>query len=198
MSATVFLWTHVQTALLVLALICMLPVSLSPYRLVWISLPLAALAVFLPIDLHAILFAHIGLISIPGLLLLLDTYLRRVTPKVTLLPGLQRPLLWTVCALMALTLYPMALGLGDYDPYALGFSQGPLFLLLGLAAILAWGLGQKAIALLLLLSLWTWQLEWGESTNLWDYVLDAWTGLAALLWSLARLPGSIARHLGKT
>ncbi len=196
MSTTVFLWTHVQTTLLLLSLFCLLPGSITPIQLARLGIPAIALAMFLPIDLAASIFAHMGLISLSGLALLLDAVLRRMT-GIELFVGAQRSLLWTGCALLALLLYPMALGLGGFDPYTLGFSHGPLALLLGLAAALAWGLDRQAIALLLLAALWAWQLEWGESTNLWDYVLDAWTGLAALLWSLTRLPGLITLRMAK-
>ena len=90
-------------------------------------------------------------------------------------------------ALTGLLLYPMALGLGPFDPYSLGFSglgfSAPwLPLLLAAAATAAWWRGLRATAVVLLAVFWGWLLGVGESQNLWNYLLDAWLWLFALAW----------------
>lgn len=89
----------------------------------------------------------------------------------------------------ALFLYPMALGLGPFDPYRLGFSpRGLLVVLFGVAVfaslrdlyvlVLCVGGAVLAHALGLL-----------ESSNLWDYLVDPWVFVAAIyeLWSVRRI-----------
>jgi hypothetical protein len=71
--------------------------------------------------------------------------------------------LLVLIALAALALYPMALGVGAFDPYRLGYGD-PLFVsMLCIAlATLAWAIG------------------WYESDNLWDYLLDPFVSFYAL------------------
>jgi hypothetical protein len=75
----------------------------------------------------------------------------------------------------------MALGLGGFDPYALGFKGPWLPLAVAFLAVLLWFRGDRVAALVILAALWCWQLEAGESNNLYDYLIDAWTMITALL-----------------
>ena len=94
-------------------------------------------------------------------------------------PGNRRALLKLV-ALVALTLYPLSLGLTAFDPYRLGFGE-PLFaaalLLLGFAA---WVLKHHLIASCISLAILAWASGWYESGNLWDYLLDPWVSIYGL------------------
>jgi hypothetical protein len=81
----------------------------------------------------------------------------------------------------ALLLYPMALGLSAFDPYALGF-PGPargLLVVLSLLAFLAWWRGRILLLLAILLGIGAYRLGLLESSNLWDYLLDPWLAAAA-------------------
>jgi len=83
-------------------------------------------------------------------------------------------------ALLAITFYPLALGVGMLDPYAWGY--GSIFLLAGvlITAFVAWLAGSNRIAIILALAILAWTVGWHESTNLWDYVLDPFLGLWAI------------------
>jgi hypothetical protein len=120
-----------------------------------------------------------------------------VTTVLLLLHGLLRPALgWAALdarsrlalqALVAaggLALYPVALGLGSFDPYRLGFAN-PWFLggLLALAVVA----GLRRLDLVtwcLSVAVLAWAVGACESRNLWDHLVDplvaAW-GLGALL-----------------
>ncbi len=85
----------------------------------------------------------------------------------------------------AALLYPMALGLTSFDPYALGYPDRMPTLLLGLApvAFLAWLRGRLLVLLAFVLALAAFRFELLESGNLWDYLLDPWLAAGMLFWS---------------
>jgi hypothetical protein len=89
-------------------------------------------------------------------------------------------ILLSIIALAALGLYPMALGIGSFDPYRLGYGN-PWFLggllLLALAACF---LRLPVVALAIALAVFAWGVGWYESTNLWDYLLDPVLAIYAL------------------
>lgn len=86
----------------------------------------------------------------------------------------------TLIALAALALYPMALGVGLFDPYRLGY--GSPWFVGGLLAVslAAWQFRRPEIAACLALAILAWTLRWYESTNLWDYLLDPLVSFYAL------------------
>ena len=92
------------------------------------------------------------------------------------------PQMWglTLIAVAALALYPMALGVGLFDPYRLGYGSpwfvGGLFAV----ALAAWQFRRPEIAVSLALATLAWTLDWYESTNLWDYLLDPLVSFYAL------------------
>jgi len=120
-----------------------------------------------------------------------------VTTVLLLLHGLLRPALgWAaiearsrlslqvLVAAGGLVLYPLALGLGPFDPYRLGYAN-PWFLGGLLALAVAAGLRRLTlVAWCLALAVLAWAVGVYESRNLWDYLVDplvaAW-GLGALL-----------------
>jgi hypothetical protein len=88
--------------------------------------------------------------------------------------------LLAMIALAALALYPMALGVGAYDPYRLGYGD-PLFVVaLLLLALIAWSKKYSLIALCIALAVLAWTVGWYESDNLWDYLLDPFVAIYAL------------------
>jgi hypothetical protein len=74
----------------------------------------------------------------------------------------------------------MALGLGAFDPYRLGFApHGLLVVLLALAAV-AWVCESYLLLACLAAAVGGHALGVLESTNLWDYLLDPWVALASI------------------
>lgn len=85
----------------------------------------------------------------------------------------------------AALLYPMALGLTSFDPYALGYPDRVPALLLGLApvALFAWFRGRLLLVLAVVLALASFRFELLESSNLWDYLFDPWLAAGMLYWT---------------
>ena len=151
-----------------------------------------------PLLLAALVVALVPLGALPA-----AGYLRgivgdlSVTTVLLLVHGLLRPLLgWTaidarsrlalqvLVAAGGLLLYPLALGLGPFDPYRLGYAS-PWFLAFLLALAVAAGLRRLTLVTgCLTLAVLAWALGVYESRNLWDYLIDplvaAW-GLGGLL-----------------
>ena len=74
-------------------------------------------------------------------------------------------------ALIGTALYPLSLGLGDFDPYEWGWSFSVLFPLIALVTIfLIWK--QNRFGLLLFLASAAYDARCLESPNLWDYLVD--------------------------
>jgi len=95
-----------------------------------------------------------------------------------------------LAAVGGLVLYPLALGLGAWDPYRLGYGD-PWFLAALLAvALTALLLDLPLVTFGIALGVLAWALEAYESRNLWDYLLDplvfAWA-LSTLLLRGARV-----------
>jgi hypothetical protein len=88
--------------------------------------------------------------------------------------------LLTLIILAVLLLYPVALGLGMFDTYRLGF--GNLWLIAGLLllALGAWLQQFTLVAMSISLAVLAWSAGWYESNNLWDYLLDPWVSIYAL------------------
>jgi hypothetical protein len=86
----------------------------------------------------------------------------------------------TLIALAALGVYPMALGVGAYDPYHLGYGNLLFVAALLLVAMAAWFRGFSLISLCIALATLAWTAGWYESDNLWDYLLDPFVAIYAL------------------
>jgi len=143
--------------------------------LILVVLPLGGLS------LAGYLRGGTGDLSMPSLLLL-ALFVFRPLQGQSLFPG-RTPLLALIAG-TALLFYPMALGVGSYDPYRLGFgSDGLLAALLILSAMAMWR-GWSWVAGMLAAAVLAWAVGWYESANLWDYLLDplvATYALAALV-----------------
>jgi len=76
----------------------------------------------------------------------------------------------------ALFLYPMALGLTAFDPYALGYPGRVQGLVFGLAPVALLGSlrGSLLVPLSVGLALAAFRLQILDSRNLWDYLFDPW------------------------
>ena len=111
------------------------------------------------------------------------------TPSVTLLllaiwqlasrapTPLDRRAAWSVIGIAAL-FYPLALGLGPFDPYAVGYQPWPLLLAIGTLAVAL--LRCRREDWLLILSAGLAGYAGGLFANLWDALLDPLLVLAAL------------------
>lgn len=91
-----------------------------------------------------------------------------------------RHALLILIALAALVLYPMALGVGAFDPYRLGYGNPQFVAALLLLALAAWFWKYSLIALCIAFATLAWALGWYESDNLWDCLLDPFVSVYAL------------------
>lgn len=94
----------------------------------------------------------------------------------------ERGALLAAVALMGLVLYPLALGLGDFDPYALGYGSAALLALLGVAVLAAWFAHWHAIVVIVTLAIAAQLAGALDSQNLWDYLIDPLLWFYALGW----------------
>jgi hypothetical protein len=118
-----------------------------------------------------------GDLSITTLVLLWGGLLK---PWCGVTKGNNRFALLILIAFATLTLYPMALGAGPYDPYRLGYGDSLFIAALLLLALLAWFWKFSMIALCVAFATFTWAVGWYESDNLWDYLLDPLVSIYAL------------------
>ncbi|QDX80150.1 hypothetical protein B9N43_02075 [Denitratisoma sp. DHT3] len=146
----------------------------------WLALPAAALSL-IPlqegVSVAMMLRGLWGDFSITGLQLLALSLAGR--PAAAL--GWRGP---AVIAAGGLLFYPLALGLGDFDPYRLGYAAWPLLLPCAVLALLAWWRGQALWLWLLAVDLIAYAAGLPESPNLWDTLLDPLLVLAMLIIAL--------------
>jgi hypothetical protein len=83
--------------------------------------------------------------------------------------------------IIAFCFYPYALGLGMIDPYAWGYGSIPFLVAVLLFAVICglanWSKGVWIIAIAII----AWAAHWHESANLWDYLLDPFLAIWALI-----------------
>ena len=82
----------------------------------------------------------------------------------------------------------MALGLGSFDPYRLGFVPSGLLAALFVVAVLAWLRQFYVLLLCILVAVSSHALELMESPNLWDYLVDPWVVVASIYDLRSLLP----------
>ena len=152
-----------------------------------------AVKVFLVLLVGNILFWPMGM-NLP-----LVAYVRGVTGDLSIVLTL---LLWSsllpsskpspitfrfAVAIIAFCFYPFALGLGMTDPYAWGYGSIAFLvavLFFGLVCGLAnWSKGVWIIAIAII----AWAAHWHESANLWDYLLDPFLAIWALIACIGML-----------
>lgn len=97
-----------------------------------------------------------------------------------------------VIAGVGLAFYPLALGLGDFDPYRLGYQPSLVLALLAVPALLLWWRGQTLWLWLLAVDLLAFAADLLESTNFCDYLIDPL--LVAACTALALRNGLAARR----
>ncbi|MEQ1913735.1 MAG: hypothetical protein HOP24_07175 [Sideroxydans sp.] len=84
-------------------------------------------------------------------------------------------------SVLALLLYPFALGIGTLDPYRAGFGSVSLLLMLALLSLWFMRRGLYLLPFVCALSVMAWSMRLLESTNLWDYLLDAPLAIYAIV-----------------
>ena len=181
-------------ALLEMSLTCAVVLIILSQKMSSKEIPLAIrlLAVLLLVNLF---FWPLGM----SLELPLSAYVRGVTGELSIVTML---LLWTsmlpaaqktplgfkvVVALIAIAFYPLALGLGMLDPYAWGYGSIG-FLIATIFFAIACGLaGWTKGVWILSIAIIAWTVHWHESANLWDYLLDPFLAI----WALLAVPNAI-------
>src|SRR5262245_18500428 len=123
-----------------------------PARVRFAALAVAAAAVFAPIgDLSVAAYARgvTGDLSIPTLVQAGTACLGRLSARSLLDPRGVRALLWLLAG-VGVFLYPLALGLTPFDPYALGYDSIAFVTVLLIVTAAAWRAGLNLIVLVVL------------------------------------------------
>lgn len=122
-------------------------------------------------------------LSATTLLLVALWFSRKVTRRERV-PFRERRIIYIGAVSVGGVFYPLALGLGPFDPYALGYAGGRPALLLVLllaASVLAIVFRRHFVVVVLLTATVSFSLRLGASDNLWDYMLDPWLVIAAAI-----------------
>lgn len=88
---------------------------------------------------------------------------------------------WLCAALMlvAVVMYPTALGWGNWDAYRLGWGSPALVAGLAFTALASLGAGLKLLPFAVAAGMLAWACNLLESGNLWDYLMYPWLALLA-------------------
>jgi len=89
-----------------------------------------------------------------------------------------------VIALASILFYPFALGLTMFDPYSWGYGSIIFVVAVMMMALLFFFTKRSWEALMISLAVIAWSIHWHESTNLWDYLLDPFLAVWALMVSI--------------
>jgi len=184
-------------ALIEMSITCTAVIVLLLQKMSSQEFPLIAKAILMLL-IGNLFFWPLGL----GMELPLAAYVRGVVGDLSIVTML---LLWTslvlaskpaplafklAIVLIAIVFYPLALGLGMLDPYALGYGSIAFFIAVLFFALVCglanWSKGVWIIAIAIL----AWAAHWHESANLWDYLLDPFLAI----WALAGFIGALYRR----
>ena len=159
-----------------------------------VAVAVLALAPFGTLPVAAVVRGATGDLSITTLILLGSVILRCLTGWPPQDPSGRFALLAFIAAL-ALALYPLALGVGMFDPYRLGYGSPWLLGALWAIALAAWFRRLNLVAVCLALATLAWTVRWYESNTLWDYLLDPLVSFYALGYLVLRGAIRILRWL---
>ncbi len=132
--------------------------------------------------------------SIPLTALLLSRVWEQLTGA-RLLDSREALAAWVFGLASGLALYPMALGLGGFDPYDLGREFSWLFVLL-VALTIALLRARNRFGIVLVVAILVYDLGLLESPNLWDYLIDPFYMIAAVGVVAHRLVRAMIRRGG--
>lgn len=144
--------------------------------------PIFALILPLELPLAAYVRGFTGELSITSMLILWTAYF---SPKELKVPTFMKA--WI--ALVAITFYPLALGVGMLDPYAWGYGSIAFLAAVIATALIALLMGSNRMVFILAIAILAWAAGWHESSNLWDYILDPFLGF----WAIGSLIQSASR-----
>lgn len=181
-------------ALLEISLTCSVVLMILLQKISSIEIPFAirSLVVLLLVNLF---FWPLGM----SLELPLSAYVRGVTGELSIVTML---LLWSSIlpaakktplgfkvplALIAIVFYPLALGLGMVDPYTWGYGSISLLIATILFAVACGLAGWIKGVWIISFAIMAWAAHWHESANLWDYLLDPFLAI----WALIAIPNAI-------
>jgi len=122
----------------------------------------------------------VGDLSLTSVLLLSVAVYARLFKVTSPWDARERSALLGLLAVLALLLYPFALGLGPLDPYRSGYGSVGLLLMLALLALWLMRRNFYLTPLVFALAAAGWSFNLLESTNLWDYLIDAPLAIYAL------------------
>ncbi|TMG76941.1 MAG: hypothetical protein E6H75_07290 [Betaproteobacteria bacterium] len=154
----------------------------------------AGIALFVPfgdLSLAAYVRGVTGDLSISTLVLVGTACIAQLTGHRLIGQRDLRALTWLVAA-AAVFLYPFALGLTPFDPYALGYGSAELVTALLLVTLAAWRARLNAVVLITIAAVVAYLGGAYESRNLWDYLIDPMVSAYALVRLLA-VVGPLAR-----
>ena len=138
----------------------------------------------------------VGDLSITTLLLLVAALITGVA-DIRLVESEQVDNLCWLILSAAVMFYPMALGMGVWDPYTSGYGSFYLLACLFVVALLAWCLRQTMIVACISLAVLLYAVGWYESNNIWDYLLDPLLALYAAFICLRSLMGSSKKSVSR-
>ena len=179
------------STLVITAAVARLP-AVSRLRKLRFAMLLAMVAVvaLIPIGgipVAAYLRGATGDLSITTLLLLILTIGSRWQGR-NIFDGRAYRSLFIGVVLAGLVLYPMALGLGYWDPYRWGYGNAWFLGGLLLLALAACGYRLSLLAFMIALAVLAWSAECYESRNLWDYLLDPFLLIYAIYYFFSHPP----------
>ena len=143
---------------------------------------------FIPINEVSLILQLKGVfadLSLTTVMLLITWPILKITNRSLNEPDIS--VLCTVVLILSLALYPMALGVGFYDPYGLGFQPGILISLVAAMGFLAVHKNYWICVVAVLVVLFGFWLKALPSHNLWDYMLDPILVIFTVIYLLQRL-----------
>lgn len=187
-------WTGLSGLALVWVLLALrLPVAArlgQPKR--WLFVLAVYGVVLLPIlglSFAGFLRGMVGDLSMPSVLLLIAALVARLRQLagrdgVAWWNQRERFALYAFISVLALLLYPFALGLGMLDSYRSGFGGVGLLVMLALLSLWSMRRGSYLLPAACSLAVLAWSMGWYESTNIWDYLIDVPLALYAIVQSI--------------
>ncbi|MBU3576018.1 hypothetical protein [Polynucleobacter sp. UK-Mo-2m-Kol15] len=181
-------------ALLEMSLTCSIVLMMLLQKISSIEIPFA-IRLLIVLLLLNLFFWPLGM----SLELPLSAYVRGVTGELSIVTML---LLWSSIlpaakktpmgfkvplALIAIVFYPLALGFGMMDPYAWGYNSITFLIAIILFALACGLAGWIKGVWIISFAIMAWAAHWHESANLWDYLLDPFLAI----WAVLAIPNAI-------
>lgn len=182
MNSTFWIWSHLSFVLLGASILSLLVKCQSKFSSVLLCLLIPGLLGILPVgqtDVSGFALAHMGTFSASMLVLLAFQSLANAGCVEALRAPVLRDmnLFWLI---LGMILYPAALGLLSIDVYLPGTHHSMNWCALAVSAV-AMFLRYRLLGLCLAFSVLAHLLVLHESRNLWDYLIDPWLLIAAIV-----------------